>query len=69
MDPKLKSSGVLCILLVDDNVSHLRLLGAFFKKNGYGDMQKVNHGREALEAVQNCSEGFDIIFMGMYNVR
>ncbi|KAJ4339160.1 hypothetical protein N0V95_007845 [Ascochyta clinopodiicola] len=51
------------ILIVDDNALNLRLLGAFFKKNGYHDTKQARHGREAVEAAQNLSEGFDIIFM------
>ena len=69
VDPKLKTSPVLRILIVDDNALNLRLLGAFFKKNGYRDTKQAKHGREAVEAAQSCSEGFDIIFMGMHNVR
>lgn len=69
VEPKLKSSGALRILIVDDNALNLRLLGAFFKKNGYRDTKEAKHGREALEAAQSCSEGFDIIFMGVYNAR
>jgi CheY-like chemotaxis protein len=64
-DQKLKSSGILRILIVDDNALNLRLLGAFLKKNGYRDTEQAKHGREAVEAAQNCSEGFNIIFMGM----
>jgi CheY-like chemotaxis protein len=64
VNQKLESSETLRILIVDDNYLNLRLLGAFFKKNGYRDVKQAKHGREAVEAVQNCSEGFDIIFMG-----
>ena len=64
-DQKLKSSGILRILIVDDNALNLQLLGAFLKKNGYRDTKQAKHGREAVEAAQNCSEGFNIIFMGM----
>jgi CheY-like chemotaxis protein len=64
LDKKLKSSDVLRILIVDDNALNLRLLGAFFKKNGYQYTKQAKHGREAVEAAQKCSEGFDIIFMG-----
>ena len=69
VDPKLTTTPALRILIVDDNTLNLRLLWTFFKKNGYHDTKQAKHGREAVEAVQNCSEGFDIIFMGMYNVR
>jgi CheY-like chemotaxis protein len=64
VNQKLESSETLRILIVDDNYLNLILLGAFFKKNGYRDVKQAKHGREAVEAVQNCSEGFDIIFMG-----
>jgi CheY-like chemotaxis protein len=63
---KLRSSNILRILIVDDNILNLRLLGAFFKKDGHCDMKQAKHGLEAVEAMQNCSEGFDIIFMGTY---
>jgi CheY-like chemotaxis protein len=66
VDPKVRPSGILRILIVDDNALNLRLLGAFFKKSGYRNVQQAKHGREAVEAVQNCSEGFDIIFMGTW---
>lgn len=68
VDPKLKSSAVLRILIVDDNALNLRLLGTFFKKNGYRDTKQAVNGREAVEAAQNCSAGFDIIFMGTSSV-
>jgi CheY-like chemotaxis protein len=64
VDGKLKSPEVLRILLVDDNALNLRLLEAFFKKNGYRDTIQAKHGKEAVEAAQNCSKGFNIIFMG-----
>ncbi|KAK7178257.1 sensor histidine kinase response regulator (hsp90-like protein) [Paraphaeosphaeria sporulosa] len=63
--PKLKPPGNIRILLVDDNTLNLKLLGAFFKKNGYRDTKEAKHGREAVEAAHNCSEGFDIIFMDL----
>jgi CheY-like chemotaxis protein len=66
VDQKLRSSDILRILIVDDNDLNLRLLGSFIKKHGYRDVQQAKHGKEAVEAVQNCSEGFDIIFMGTY---
>jgi CheY-like chemotaxis protein len=62
------SSGVIRILIVDDNALNLRLLGTFFKKNGYRDTKQAMHGREAVEAAQRCTEGFDIIFMGLATV-
>lgn len=65
LDPKHEPSSILRILVVDDNALNLRLLGAFFKKNGYRNTKQAKHGREAVEAVQDYSERFDIIFMGM----
>ncbi|KAK7177459.1 sensor histidine kinase response regulator (hsp90-like protein) [Paraphaeosphaeria sporulosa] len=65
IDPKLKPPGNIRILLVDDNMLNLKLLGAFFKKNGYSNTKEAKHGREAVEAAHNCSEGFDIIFMDL----
>lgn len=64
VEPKLDSKPTLRILIVDDNALNLRLLGTFFKKNGYRNTQQAKHGKEAVEAVQHCGEGFDIIFMG-----
>jgi CheY-like chemotaxis protein len=69
VEPKLESKPPLRILVVDDNALNLRLLGAFFKKTGYRNTQQAEQGREAVEAVQNCGEGFDIIFMGKYEFR
>lgn len=63
-DQKFKLPGILRILIVDDNALNLRLLDTFFKKNGYHHTKQAKHGREAVEAAQKCSEGFDIIFMG-----
>ncbi|KAJ4406843.1 hypothetical protein N0V91_004273 [Didymella pomorum] len=65
VEPKLESKPALRILLVDDNALNLRLLGAFFKKNGYRNTQQAKHGKQAIEAVQHCGEGFDIIFMDL----
>ena len=66
VDQKLRSPDLLRILIVDDNNLNLRLLGTFFKKNGYRDVKQAKHGREAVEEVQSSSEGFNIIFMGTY---
>ncbi|KAJ4990847.1 sensor histidine kinase response [Stagonosporopsis vannaccii] len=64
-EPELDLSPTLRILLVDDNALNLRLLGAFFKKNGYRDTQQAKNGKEAVEAVSNSAQGFDIIFMDL----
>jgi hypothetical protein len=69
VEPKLESKPALRILIVDDNALNLRLLGAFFKKSGYRSTQQAKHGKEAVEAVQHCVEGFDIIFMGKEQAR
>jgi CheY-like chemotaxis protein len=60
-----KRDSNLRILLVDDNILNLKLLRAFFRKNGYHNVQQAKHGEEAVEAFRQCTEGFDIIFMGM----
>ncbi|KAF2844000.1 hypothetical protein T440DRAFT_512414 [Plenodomus tracheiphilus IPT5] len=65
VNQKPKSLGILRILIVDDNALNLRLLRAFFKKNGYRDTKQSKHGREAVEAAQDCDEGFNIIFMDL----
>ena len=67
--PKSESSPAPRILVVDDNALNLKLLGAFFKKIDYGDTRQAKDGREAVEAVQNCSGGFDIIFMVRVRVK
>ncbi|KZM26457.1 phosphorelay sensor kinase [Ascochyta rabiei] len=64
-DSTSKTTGVLRILIVDDNGLNLKLLEAFFKKSGYHDTKQAKNGREAVEAAQNLSEGFDIIFMDL----
>lgn len=62
------SSGIVRILIVDDNALNLTLLGAFLKKIGYHDTKQAKNGREAVAAAQNCAEQFDIIFMGTYTI-
>ena len=52
------------VLLVEDNVINMKLLATFFRKSGYSFEQAAN-GLEALQAVQQRPEGFDVIFMGV----
>jgi hypothetical protein len=66
-EPDSKRDSRLRILLVDDNALNLRLLRAFFRRNGYHNIQQAKHGGEAVEAVQKCAEGFDIVFMGTFS--
>jgi signal transduction histidine kinase len=53
------------LLIVDDNSMNLKLLGTFFKKNGYRNCEQATDGAEALGKVQQRPEGFEIILMGM----
>ncbi|KAH7113779.1 hypothetical protein B0J11DRAFT_541303 [Dendryphion nanum] len=55
----------LNVLLVDDNALNLRLLGSFLKKNRYNKTQQAENGAQAVEAVRNHDERFDIIFMDL----
>ncbi|UPX10861.1 uncharacterized protein EKO05_0001498 [Ascochyta rabiei] len=55
----------LRILLVDDNELNLKLLGVFFKRNGYHNTQKARDGLEAVHAVKERQEGFDVVFMDL----
>lgn len=54
----------LRVLLVDDNALNLRLLKTFLKKAGYVNVTEAENGQKAVEAVQDKSDGFDIVFMG-----
>ena len=54
------------VLLVEDNVINMKLLATFFRKSGYSFEQAAN-GLEALQAVQQRPEGFDVIFMGVFS--
>jgi CheY-like chemotaxis protein len=64
--PDSKQDSKLQILVVDDNALNLKLLSGFFQRKGYHGVQQAKHGAEAVDAVQNCTEGFDIVFMGAY---
>lgn len=63
VEKALESALTIRILIVDDNALNLRLLGAFFTKNGYRNVKRAKDGREAVEAVQASDHGIDIIFM------
>lgn len=56
----------LRILLVDDNELNLKLLGVFLKRNGYHNTQKAKNGLEAVQAVEECQDSFDVVFMGEF---
>ncbi|KAJ4354808.1 hypothetical protein N0V95_003493 [Ascochyta clinopodiicola] len=55
----------LRILLVDDNELNLKLLGVFLKRNGYHNTQKARDGLEAVQAVQERQESYDVVFMDL----
>jgi CheY-like chemotaxis protein len=63
-DDSKEPSGI-SLLIVDDNSMNLKLLGTFFKKNGYRNCEQATDGAEALGKVQQRPEGFEIILMGM----
>ncbi|KAI9850939.1 MAG: hypothetical protein M1838_004825 [Thelocarpon superellum] len=51
------------ILLVDDNTINLRLLQTFMKKRKYRHVDSAEDGQQAVDAVKERTEGYDIIFM------
>lgn len=52
------------ILLVDDNIINLKLLGTFLKaKRKYTRIEQAQDGQEAVDKVLTAKEPFDIIFM------
>ena len=63
--PSTRRDSKLQILLVDDNALNLKLLSGFFNRKGYHGIQQAKHGAEAVDAVQKCTGGFDIVFMGV----
>lgn len=57
------------VLCVDDNEINLRLLQTFMKrKRKYDFVQGAEDGAVAVNAVKNCPEGFDFIFMGKWSL-
>jgi CheY-like chemotaxis protein len=51
------------LLLVDDNKINLRLLRTYMRRRKYPVVDEAENGLEAVDAVQNHEEGYDIIFM------
>ncbi len=51
------------LLLVDDNKINLRLLRTFMRRRNYPIVDEAENGLEAVDAVQNHEESYDIIFM------
>ncbi|KAF2648430.1 hypothetical protein K491DRAFT_784072 [Lophiostoma macrostomum CBS 122681] len=64
-DSVAQSQSSLRVLLVDDNALNLRLLNMFLKKAGHGNITEGENGEEAVEAVRNSRDGFDVVFMDM----
>lgn len=56
----------LRILLVDDNALNLKILLLFLKRNAYHNIQKATNGSEAVQTIQECQDGFDVVFMGEF---
>jgi hypothetical protein len=56
----------LRVLVVEDNAVNRRLLGAFLKKYGSSNVQYAENGALAVKVVEECLEGFDVIFMGAF---
>ncbi|ORY08371.1 CheY-like superfamily [Clohesyomyces aquaticus] len=63
--PSSKHLSNLRILVVDDNALNTRLLGAFLKKYRCGNIQEAENGAEAVKAVKEHTEVFDITFMDL----
>ncbi|KAI9672393.1 MAG: hypothetical protein M1817_003415 [Caeruleum heppii] len=54
------------LLLVDDNKINLRLLAMCIKRRGYAiEADTAENGLLAVQAVETCAEGYDIIFMDL----
>ena len=52
------------VLLVDDNKINLRLLETFLKmKRKYSRIEQAEDGQQAVDAVREAQEPFDIVFM------
>ena len=51
------------LLLVDDNKINLRLLRTYMRRRNYPIVDEAENGLEAVDAMQNREEGYDIIFM------
>jgi CheY-like chemotaxis protein len=51
------------LLLVDDNKINLRLLRMYMRRRNYPIVDEAENGLEAVDAMQNREEGYDIIFM------
>lgn len=67
--PSSSHSDQICdlrILLVDDNELNLKLLKVFLKRNGYHNTRQAKNGSEAVREVQECQEGYDVVFMGEF---
>jgi CheY-like chemotaxis protein len=64
-----KASSDLLVLVVEDNAINMRLLKAFLTKYGCRDIEEAGNGVVALEKIETSSDGFDVIFMGMYAPR
>jgi hypothetical protein len=57
----------LSVLIVEDNHVNMMLLVTFAKKHGY-EYERAINGLEALRAVENRAQGFNVILMGSYSV-
>ncbi|KAF7718723.1 Uncharacterized protein PECH_004295 [Penicillium ucsense] len=53
------------VLVVDDNRINLNLMVTFMKKRHLSELVSAENGKLAVEAVEQMSNGFDIIFMDM----
>lgn len=57
------------ILVVEDNKINLNLMLTFLKKRNIPTLDSAENGQLAVAAVQEKSQGYDIIFMGKKNVE
>jgi CheY-like chemotaxis protein len=53
------------VLVVDDNRINLNLMMTFLKKRQLVELQGVENGKLAVDAVERMQSGYDIIFMDM----
>jgi CheY-like chemotaxis protein len=53
------------VLVVDDNRINLNLMMTFMRKRKLTELDAAENGKQAVEAVEQMSNGYNIIFMDM----
>lgn len=56
------------VLVVDDNRINLRLMLTFMKKRDFAVLDAAENGKMAVDAVERMQEGYNIIFMGKWDI-